>query len=163
MADEPEDKRLYRRVDVVVPFGFRPVDRAAVASIAPDVPRRAADPPDDPVMAALERIERQLVRVIDRLEWEERSPPIQPTPVNLSGAGVRFAGHQALVPGVVLELALILPGDPPIRIRTFGEVVRYKRIGRSPNCSHEIGVKFVNVSERDRESIIRYTFQITGR
>lgn len=163
MADEPEDKRLYRRVDVVVPFGFRPVDRATIASIAPDAPRRAADPPDDPVTAALERIERQLARVIDRLEWEERSPPVQPVPINLSGAGVRFAGRQALAPGAVLELALVLPGDPPIRIRTFGEVVRHKRIGRSPNGSHEIAVRFVNVSDRDRESIIRYTFRVTGR
>ena len=114
-------------------------------------------------MAALERIERQLAWVIDRLEWEERSPPIQPTPINLSGAGVRFAGRQALAPGAVLELALVLPGDPPIRIRTFGEVVRHKRIGRAPNGSHEIAVKFVNVSERDREFIIRYTFQVTVR
>ncbi len=163
MADEPEDKRLYRRVDVVVPFGFRPVDRAAIASITPDVPPHATTPPDDPVMTALERIERQLARVIDRLEWEERSPPIQPTSINLSGAGVRFAGRQALAPGALLELALVLPGDPPIRIRTVGEVVRHKRIGRSPNGSHEIAVRFVNVSDRDRESIIRYTFQVTGR
>ena len=165
MADEPEDKRLYRRVDVVVPFGFRPSasDRATITSIASDAPPHAADPPDDPVMAALERIERQLAWVIDRLEWEERSPPVQPTPINLSGAGVRFAGRQALAPGAVLELALVLPGDPPIRIRTFGEVVRHKRIGRAPNGSHEIAVKFVNVSERDRESIIRYTFKVPGR
>ena len=163
MADEPEDKRLYRRVDVVVPFGFRPIGRATITSIASDVPPHAADQPNDPVMAALERIERQLAWVIDRLEWEERSPPVQPTPINLSGAGVRFAGRQALAPGAVLELALVLPGDPPIRIRTFGEVVRHKRIGRAPNGSHEIAVKFVNVSERDRESIIRYTFQVTGR
>lgn len=163
MADEPEDKRLYRRVDVVVPFGFRPADRTAITSIASASPPYAADPPDDPVMAALERIERQLAWVIDRLEWEERSPPVQPTPINLSGAGVRFAGRQALAPGAVLELALVLPGDPPIRIRTFGEVVRHKRIGRAPNGSHEIAVKFVNVSERDREFIIRYTFQVTGR
>jgi len=163
VADEPEDKRLYRRVDVVVPFGFRAMDRATITSIASDVPPHAADPPDDPVMAALERIERQLAWVIDRLEWEERSPPVQPTPINLSGAGVRFAGRQALAPGAALELALVLPGDPPIRIRTFGEVLRHKRIGRAPDGSHEIAVKFVNVSERDRESIIRYTFQVTGR
>ena len=163
MADEPEDKRLYRRVDVVVPFGFRPADRTAVVPIDRELPPHAADPPDDPVMVALERIERQLAWVIDRLEWEERSPPVQPTPINLSGAGVRFAGRQALAPGAVLELALVLPGDPPIRIRAFGEVLRHKRIGRAPNGSHEIAVKFVNVSERDRESIIRYTFQVTGR
>jgi hypothetical protein len=163
VADEPEDKRLYRRVDVVVPFGFRPADRTAVVPIDPELPRRAVVPPDDPVMAALERIERQLAWVINRLEWEERSPPVQPTPINLSGAGVRFAGRQALAPGAVLELALVLPSDPPIRIRTFGEVVRHKRIGRAPNGSHEIAVKFVNVSERDRESIIRYTFRVTGR
>lgn len=160
---DPTDKRLYRRVDVVIPFGFRPVDRAAVEAIPSSRPPRDASESPDPLIAMLERIDVKLDRILDRLESNDRWPPLQNMPINLSGAGVRFGCESPMTPGAFLELALVLPGDRPARICTFGEVVRQTKRGRSRNGAYESAVSFVALSERDRESIIRYTFQVSGR
>ncbi len=160
---DPTDKRLYRRVDVVVPFGFRPIDRAVVEAIPSLQPSRHASESSDPLLATLERIEVKLDRILDHLESSDRWPPLQNTSINLSGAGVRFGSDRPIATGAFLELALVLPGDRPVRIHTFGEVVRQTKRGRSKNGAYESAVAFVALSERDRESIIRYTFQIPGR
>jgi hypothetical protein len=160
---DPTDKRLYRRVDVVIPFGFRPVDRAVVEALSfPDLVPQARESPD-PLMAMLERIDGKLDRMLDRLESYDRWPSLQETSVNLSGAGVRFGCDVPIAVGVFLEVALVLPGDRPVRICTHGEVVRQTKRGRSRGGAYESAVSFVALSDRDRESIIRYTFQVSGR
>ncbi len=163
MLDDERNKRLYRRVDVVIPFGFRPVERAMVdAALVPE-PAPLAEASDDPILAALERIERKVDRVLERLEWDDRSPPMRSMSVNLSGAGVRFGSEWPLESGSCVDLALVLPGEPPMRMRAFGEVVRSRKVGRPSGGLFEIAVSFVTITARDRESIIRYTFQMTGR
>jgi c-di-GMP-binding flagellar brake protein YcgR len=162
MASDEGDKRLYRRVDVLIPFGFRPVGRGAVQSIVQGE-TEAFQVSDDPVRAALDRIERKVDRMLARLESGDRTPTVEPRRVNLSGSGVRFLSDDSLEEGQYLDLAMVLPGDSPVAIRAVGEVVRQRLLARPSGAVYEIAVSFVDLAPADREAIIRYTFQATGR
>ncbi|HET8761483.1 MAG TPA: PilZ domain-containing protein [Nitrospiria bacterium] len=162
MATEDEDKRLFRRVDVLIPFGFRPVGRGAVQSIV-HTEKESFHLNDDPVRAALDRIERKVDRLLARLESGDQTPPVQPKRINLSGSGVRFSSDDPLEEGQYLDLAMVLPGESPVALRAVGEVVRQRLLARPSGAVYEIAVSFVDLAPADRESIIRYTFQATGR
>lgn len=162
MSDEAPDKRVYRRVDVVIPMGFRPVDRSVVEQA-----RRTESTPEsgetDPLHAALTRIEQKVDALIRRQDRHDAAPPVYPLSVNLSGAGVRFGSEWPIEPGVCVELVLILPGDAPHRIHAFGEVVRQRKLARPTGGIYEIAVSFLILSPLDREHLIRYTFQVISR
>ncbi|MFZ5876682.1 MAG: PilZ domain-containing protein [Nitrospirota bacterium] len=161
MAPE-EDKRLYRRIDVLIPFGFRPVGRGGVQSIM-QTEREAFQLSDDPVRAALDRIERKVDRLLARLESGEQAPVLTPQRINLSGSGVRFASDDPMEEGQYLDLAMVLPGESPVSIHAVGEVVRQRLLARPSGAVYEIAVAFADIAPADREAIIRYTFQANGR
>jgi hypothetical protein len=162
VAGSEEDKRLYRRVDVLIPFGFRTIGQGAVVNVVgqdPEPPTEDADP----VRAALDRIERKVDRLLARLESEDHAPSLKPTPINLSGAGVRFPSDDPIEQGEYVDVVMVLPGDSPIRIRAFGEVVRQRLVARPSGAVYEIAAAFLHLPPKDREAIIRYTFQANGR
>lgn len=162
MAADEQDKRLYRRVDVLIPFGFRTVGRGTVEASV-HVEPEAETSHGDPVRAALERIERKVDRLLAKVESADQAPPVKPTPINLSGAGVRFSSDDPIEQGEYVDLVLVLPGDVPTRIRAFGEVVRQRLMARPSGAVYEIAVAFLHLAPKDREAIIRYTFQANGR
>jgi len=87
-----------------------------------------------------------------------RSFPSQTTTVDISGSGLALAGGEDLEPGQRIMLCLNLPDAPGRPIFAVGEVVRQESGGRE----HEPGrvaVQFVEISEDDRERIIRYSFR----
>ena len=157
-----DDKRLFRRIDVLIPFGYRPVGKGGVQSIM-QTEREAFQLSDDPVRAALDRIERKVDRLLARLESGDHTLAVQPQRINLSGSGVRFSSEDPLEEGQYLDLAMVLPGDTPVSIRAVGEVVRQRLLARPSGAVYEIAVSFADISPADREAIIRYTFQATGR
>jgi len=162
MPDNDQDKRLYRRVDVLIPFGFRTIGRGAVEAFVHAEPEPAAMS-DDPVRAALERIERKVDRLLARVEAEDQVPPVRPTPINLSGAGVRFPSDEPIEQGEFVDVVMVLPGDTQVKIRAFAEVVRQRLVARPSGAVYEIAASFLHLSPKDRETIIRYTFQANGR
>lgn len=162
MSDDDKDKRLYRRVDVLIPFGFRTVGPGAVAAAVQADPEPATVH-DDPVRAALERIECKVDRLLDRIASADQTPPVKPTPINLSGAGVRFPSDEPIEQGEYVDLVMVLPGDSPIKIRAFAEVVRQRLLARPSGAVYEIAAAFLHLEPKDREAVIRYTFQANGR
>lgn len=163
MPDNDQDKRLYRRVDVLIPFGFRAVGHRAVeAAVRQEDPEPSADH-TDPVRAALDRIERKVDRLLARVESEEQAPSLKPTPINLSGAGVRFPSDDPVEQGEYVDVVMVLPGDSPIKVRAFGEVVRQRLVARPSGAVYEIAASFLHLPPKAREAIIRYTFQANGR
>lgn len=162
MAGSEEDKRLYRRVDVLIPFGFRTVGQGAVVNAVGQDPEPSTEDAD-PVRAALDRIERKVDRLLARLESADHAPSLKPTPINLSGAGVRFPSDDPIEQGEYVDVVMVLPGDTPIRIRAFGEVVRQRLVARPSGAVYEIAAAFLHLPPKDRETIIRYTFQANGR
>ena len=162
MPDNDQDKRLYRRVDVLIPFGFRTVGRAAVES-SHHIETEPVPASEDPIRGALERIERKIDRLLARLESEEQTPSVRPTPINLSGAGVRFPSDEPIEQGEFIDVVMVLPGDSSISVRAFAEVVRQRLLARPSGAVYEIAASFLHLAPMDREAIIRYTFQANGR
>lgn len=72
---------------------------------------------------------------------------------NISGGGMLIVSPEALSIGTILEISISLPHFGVVR--TVGEVVRYQKI----EDEYEIGISFVNLSEKDREKIIKYVYQ----
>ena len=162
MSGDDQDKRLYRRVDVLIPFGFRTVGQRAVeAAVQADTEPETTY--DDPVRAAIERIERKVDRLLARIDSADQTPSVKPTPINLSGAGVRFPSDEPIEQGEYVDLVMILPGDSPIKIRAFAEVVRQRLLARPSGAVYEIAAAFLHLEPKDREAVIRYTFQANGR
>jgi hypothetical protein len=162
MLGDDQDKRLYRRVDVLIPFGFRTVGpRAVEAAVQADTEPETTH--DDPVRAALERIERKVDRLLARIDSADQAPSLKPTAINLSGAGVRFPSDEPIEQGEYVDLVMVLPGDSPIRVRAFAEVVRQRLLARPSGAVYEIAAAFLHLAPKDREAVIRYTFQANGR
>jgi hypothetical protein len=88
---------------------------------------------------------------------------LKPTPINLSGAGVRFPSDDPVEQGEYVDVVMVLPGDSPIKVRAFGEVVRQRLVARPSGAVYEIAASFLHLPPKDREAIIRYTFQANGR
>lgn len=162
VSDDASDKRLYRRVDVVIPFRFTVSDRAAAEACRVESDSSSVDAVEhgDQPQAMLTRIEQKLDRLLKQLEPDERFAEMMPISVNLSGAGVRFASDIPLQPGTILEMTFILPYGTPVRILAFGEVTRSRKVGRPQGAAYETAVAFLVLSDKDRELMIRYTFQV---
>ena len=78
---------------------------------------------------------------------------------NVSAGGVRFRVPESLSPGATIALQLALPGVPqPIQVK--GQVV-WNRMQASGVT--EVGVEFLDVSERDQRLIDRLVGFLRGR
>ena len=75
--------------------------------------------------------------------------------VNLSGGGMSLISDDSLPENTRLIVDMILlPAHDPIRV--FGNVVHCRTI---EGAQFEIGIEFVEISNQDRERIIRHTLQ----
>jgi c-di-GMP-binding flagellar brake protein YcgR len=74
--------------------------------------------------------------------------------ITLSGSGLQFSSRQYFNLGSVLEFKMILTLLQPVAIYAYGEVVR---MGRQ-SSGHVINVRFTDVTDAIRDTIIRFIF-----
>lgn len=87
--------------------------------------------------------------------WPAEELELVPAMVNISGCGMRFPTKERFQVGDMLEVTLELPMTPHHLIRLSGEVVHIlEPDGLGP---YQTAIKFLTVSESDRERIVRYT------
>ncbi|MBW1938196.1 MAG: PilZ domain-containing protein [Deltaproteobacteria bacterium] len=96
-------------------------------------------------------------RILDMLEGKrtEKYAVSENENVNISGAGIRFAADQAFSIGDIIALRIFLATQTQINV--LGEV--RKVIESEKKGKYFIAVKFVELSENDREMIIKYVFK----
>ncbi len=82
-------------------------------------------------------------------------PPLKAITKNISGGGAKLAVKEPLDPGARVELAVELPDTGSLQ--AFGEVVRVEHDEKRD--FYIVAVKFVEVSERERDKIIKYIFR----
>jgi|GEM_PF-277246 len=80
---------------------------------------------------------------------------IRPQPVNISAGGIRFLIDEKVSKGDLMEIRMHLCTCPPLKIITYGEVVRVTE----KDNKYEVAVSFKNSEEEVREAILRYTLQ----
>lgn len=99
---------------------------------------------------------RKQIRVSDslKIKYKVISPPDGfggALSINISEGGISFPIDKTLIPGVVLDLEIILK-DSPRPIEATGEVV-WIRQRDDENFPFTVGIKFLKVNPRDRDRV----------
>ncbi|GJL66071.1 MAG: hypothetical protein NPIRA05_10420 [Nitrospirales bacterium] len=130
-------------------------------AVSPDLVRAMVDEKDltikDPLMLRmLTRIDWLLTSVLKTLAKEKRLTDTIPQfmNVNLSGSGIRFKTENEFSVDSALVLRLIL--RPFVPIQAIGKVVRTSLVQKNEESYFETAVQFTEISEDDREAIIRH-------
>jgi hypothetical protein len=77
--------------------------------------------------------------------------------VNISGSGIKFISNQLFSVGDIIALRIFLPLASSTWMTVLGEVK--SSVGTSQKSEYLTAVRFMGLSEDDRESIIRYVFK----
>lgn len=132
----------------------RPVEREGIAD----------DPAVGVILESLAKLESKVDRILGYLERQGVARPAyayQGQVLDISGGGVSFATLSLHPVGAYLELCLIPQVGDPRPIYAIGKICWVEPApekDRSP--AHNVGVKFVEIDETDRQAIIRLVFQM---
>jgi|GEM_PF-1339967 hypothetical protein len=112
-----------------------------------------------PILAVLRWLDFKSDLILYHLRKQEMRAhfPHQAVTLDLSGSGLALKGDLGLKAGQSVIMSLQLPDAPGRPILAVGEVVR---VGPAEGQTQPAtAVRFVEISEIDRERIVRYTFQ----
>jgi len=109
----------------------------------------------------LNRIEEKLDRVLGKLDPDSftNEETTYGTAQNISGAGVNLMLEDALEDGQLVLISLSVPGFSIGFLQAYGEVVRVVPHDGKRTQLFETSVKFLIISEEEREKLIAYAFQ----
>jgi hypothetical protein len=112
---------------------------------------------EKPLLKILSWLDFKLDLVLYHLRSQEHRQyfPYQGTTSEISGSGFGMAEPCELEPGSGMLFSLILPDAPWRPVVAVGEVVRTETDGNGAPPA----VRFVEISDTDRERIIRFTFK----
>jgi hypothetical protein len=77
--------------------------------------------------------------------------------IDISGSGVGMVVNRSLGIGQLVEVALHIPDFAMGVFRTHGKVMRSRK--RGGDGTYEIGIKFLDVGEEERERLISFIFR----
>jgi hypothetical protein len=116
------------------------------------------------------RLDPLIIQWMSKIEWTldailqtlEHQSPVRPIAarlmdVNVSGDSIRFVPERPLAEGSLLDLRMVLP--PFLVVEAKGEITEVRATAERMNTSESIVVRFTDISEDDREKIIRYVVQ----
>jgi hypothetical protein len=106
------------------------------------------------------RIDEKLDRILEKLECEpsEVSQFVDATIRDISGSGMGLVVPEAVEIGQLLQICMSLPGFPLNSFQAYGKVVRISpHRGKDKGLFHA-AVKFLHMSDTDRERLIAYSF-----
>jgi hypothetical protein len=164
-----KEKRAYVRADLATQVKVQPLSREAfehhkamhVGGLSGDVM-----PEDGGRMGylfdRLNQIEDKLDRILEKLDPD--SMPMEETSYgtarNISGAGVKLVLEDAYDVGQLVMISLSVPGFSIGFLQAYGEVVRVTPHKDASQPSFETSIKFLIISEDEREKLIAYAFQV---
>ncbi len=74
---------------------------------------------------------------------------------DVSAGGIQIISSEKLTLGSFIELKFSFP-SPPSPVFAIGKIVRREEIRKNDQIKYSLGVKFTNISEKDRERINEY-------
>lgn len=110
----------------------------------------------------LDAIEEKLDRILSRLEpgsVPSKDGVCYGTAQDVSGAGVKLVLQEAFPLGQFVLVSLSVPGFSIGFLEAYGEIVRVNPIGSPPESRFETSIKFLDISEDEREKLIAYAFR----
>ena len=121
--------------------------------------------PDSPTWRAIALLDQKLDYLISLLQTDNHSHDADfiRCGVNVSGSGIRFPSQQMYEKGDLLWIAILFPISPPLRVEAVAHVARAAKSAKLeeklPGAIIDVSSKFIAINPRDKEEILRYTFQ----
>ncbi len=179
MRDQlPEDRRAHIRIVDRILFSFKFMDKKEYEALVEkvlsgaeqpfeeysmqwglpkiDAPLRKLREKDEALAKVLDTIDTKLNLILNLLNLRLRKDtPTQEMTVDISAAGLSFPYPERIEEGQILQMDIgLLPEQ--YFFRCFGEVVRNQK---DDDEGYKIGVKFIWITEQDRERLIEHIFQ----
>jgi hypothetical protein len=180
---DPAERREFFRIQDHLPLEFRAITRTEFLQLEDRVKYSSSivfdtmheiyflrekivgnETKKDKLYAYMQLIDKKLDTVIELLtkSKSDESYTIRYVPVDIGGAGIRFTSDLRLNFGDYVDMKIILPIFPYPKVTALCEVLRSKEAsvqdeGRDPP-SWDIALKFLTISEKDRDCLINYIF-----
>lgn len=166
MIEGEVQRREYSRVDSYIPFEFRTVADEEKNHIRARIYGDAAAPELRPIpdRGDHDYIYGEWLKIMNlKLDTIIRLMTLQSEgffglpykSVNISGGGISFLLPQAMAPGTILEIKLMLTRNQPVAMCIYGEVTKSVR----SDDLYFIAVRYVHMDVSVRDEIIRYVFE----
>lgn len=95
-------------------------------------------------------------QTVEEAALQSDNPPLSLYTKDISGGGVQIVTKQSIPVGTMLQLLLDVPSCGSIPV--VGEVVRIEQ-PQPDTYIYWLGVKFLNIQEKDRSKLIQYIFK----
>lgn len=172
MTDEKiDEKREYVRADLKTQVKIQPVSREEfdrlktmqATGLPDDTCPEESDMPNTQfahLIQRLNRIEDKVDRILCKLDPESRSDEgaTYGLALNVSGAGINLLLDKEMEVGRLVLISLSVPGFSIGFLHAYGEVVRVSKIEDAERQSFDTSIKFLIISETEREKLISYAF-----
>jgi hypothetical protein len=113
------------------------------------------------VIEFLIQIDDKLDRVMDLLihgKGGDSAPPVVLQTVDISGAGMSMVLSAPLGVGQLLQITIRFPGSPLGLFKVLGEVVRIEPASEKEEVVYHAGVRFLEITDAERDRLVAYTF-----
>ena len=119
------------------------------------------DPADANLLSFLVQIDEKLNRVLSLLSKDSNGEDcfIRGTGKNISGSGMEMLVDNPVDFGQMVHMKFLLSKFPYVFLSILGEVIRAEKSAEDGKDSYHIGIKFIDLSENEREKIITTVFQ----
>ena len=156
----PEEYEDSRRFDDAIFSPFKMEYRDETAETAVGVHNTA----DASLINYLFQIDEKLDQILDLLSRDaESEPSLRPFDrgigQNISGSGMKMLVNQPIEAGQIIHVKFFLSKFPLVFMDTFGEVIRVSLVEENGQTLYQHGIKFIELTEYDRERIISHVFQ----
>jgi hypothetical protein len=109
----------------------------------------------------LVQIDDKLDRVMDLLihgKGGDAAPPEVLQTIDISGAGMFMVLSAPLEVGQLLQVTIRFPGFPLGLFKVLGEVVRIEPATEERGVVYHTGVRFLEMTDAERDRLVAYTF-----
>ncbi|MBU3949784.1 MAG: PilZ domain-containing protein [Proteobacteria bacterium] len=115
---------------------------------------------DDALLKFLVKMDEKLDIILSMLSTNEaRSKTFnQGTCNNISASGISLVTSEPASKGQIVHVNIDLCKLPPVYIDAYGEIVRTTGIYEDNIPMYNLGIKFIDLDEKDREKIVAYIF-----
>ncbi len=76
---------------------------------------------------------------------------------NLSGGGVCLMLEEKAPAGTIVECEIFSDTNRPVKF--YGKVIRFEETGKDGKYKFEAGIAYIEISDNDREVIVRYIYE----
>jgi F0F1-type ATP synthase assembly protein I len=172
MAEQSnEEKRTSVRAELATRVKIQPVSReefeesksVQISGVPAGIPLDEGGLSDGQLgylLGYLNRIEEKLDQVMQKLDPDACGGETSTYGMarNISGAGVNLILDEAFEEGQLVLISLSVPGFSIGFLQAYGEVVRVEPVTKNNRQTFETSIKFLVISEDEREKLISYAF-----